>query len=169
MADTALRMTGTLDPRSDWDASRCPIAGTLDIVGNRSSFLVMREAFYGTTRFDDFVERAGISEAIAAARLKSLVEEGLLERIRYQEPGRRGRFEYHLTEAGVDFFPVLASMMVWMKRWRGGANVDIQHRDCGAPVEAQLRCTDGHDVTVSDIDLVANGSIPRAKSAATAH
>ena len=64
------------------------------MVSTRSAFLILREAFYGTTRFDDFAERVGISEPVAAARLRELVDEGLLEREDYREPGQRTRQRY---------------------------------------------------------------------------
>ena len=70
------RLTGPLDPRAAWTASECSLARALDVVSTRSAFLLLREAFYGTTRFDDFAERAGISEPVAAARLRELVDGG---------------------------------------------------------------------------------------------
>src|SRR5919206_4622877 len=105
--DHALRMTGALEPRGAWTADRCTIAKSLDVLTTRSAFLILREAFYGTARFDDFARRAGISEPVTAARLRELVDEGLLEREDYREPGQRTRKSYKLTEKGADFLPVL--------------------------------------------------------------
>ena len=79
-----VRLTGDLDPRAGWKAERCTIAKAIDVVSTRSAILILREAFYGTTRFDDFAERVGISEPVAAARLRELVDEGLLEREDYR-------------------------------------------------------------------------------------
>ena len=62
--ETTLRLTGSMEPRSSWKATRCTIAKALDVVSTRSAFLILREAFYGTTRFDDFAERVGISEPV---------------------------------------------------------------------------------------------------------
>ena len=87
------------------------------MVGTRSAFLLLREAFYGTSRFDDFAGRVGISQPVAAARLRELVEDGLLAREPYQEPGQRTRMQYRLTEKGTEFFPVLAALMEWGNRW----------------------------------------------------
>ena len=115
--DTALRLTGTLEPRDSWTADRCTIARALDVVSTRSAFLILREAFYGTSRFDDFAERAQISEPVAAARLRELVDEGLLEREDYREPGQRTRQRYKLTDKGTDLFPALAALMQWGNRW----------------------------------------------------
>src|SRR5260370_22997261 len=96
MAST-VQLTGPLDPRGGWTAERCSIARALDVVGPRSAFLILREAFYGTTRFDDFAARVGISEPVAAARLRELVDEGLLEREAYREPRQPTRQRYRLT------------------------------------------------------------------------
>lgn len=150
-----LRMTGPLDPRDAWTADRCTIAKALDVVSTRSAFLILREAFYGTTRFDDFAERARISEPVAAARLRELVENGLLEREDYRDPGQRTRQRYRLTAKGADLFPALAALMQWGDRWlddRGGP-VELRHRDCGEPVSVQLRCAAGHTVGSEELDL----------------
>ena len=114
---STVRFTGALEPRSGWKAERCTIAKALEVVSTRSALLIMREAFYGTTRFDDFAERVGISEPVAAARLRELVEEGLLEREDYREPGQRTRQQYRLTPKGADLFPVLVALMQWGDRW----------------------------------------------------
>ncbi|MBV9684595.1 MAG: helix-turn-helix transcriptional regulator [Solirubrobacterales bacterium] len=152
---SALRMTGQLDPRGAWTAERCTIAKALEAVSTRSALLIMREAFYGTTRFDDFAERVGLSEPATAARLRELVDEGLLEREDYREPGQRTRRQYRLTPKGADLFPVLAALMQWGDRWlddRGGP-VELLHRDCGEAVSVSLRCAAGHDVDSGEIDL----------------
>jgi DNA-binding HxlR family transcriptional regulator len=154
--DTALRLTGTLEPRDSWSADRCTIAKALDVVSTRSAFLILREAFYGTTRFDDFAERAQISEPVAAARLRELVDQGLLEREDYREPGQRTRQHYRLTDKGTDLFPALAALMQWGNRWlddRGGP-VELRHTDDGEPVEVELRCAAGHRVGPGQLDLV---------------
>ena len=150
-----IHLAGTLDPRDSWEAASCPIAAALGVVGARSAFLILREAFYGTTRFDDFAKRAGISEPVAAARLAELVEEGLLTRERYQDPGKRARMEYRLTDKGSDFLPVLTGLMQWGDKWSSAARVEMQHRGCGEIVHAELRCGKGHPLDASDIELVA--------------
>jgi DNA-binding HxlR family transcriptional regulator len=155
--DHALRMTGRLEPRDAWSADRCTIAKSLDVITTRSAFLLLREAFYGTTRFDDFAQRVGISEPVTAARLRELVEHGLLEREDYRAPGQRTRQRYRLTEKGADLFPALAALMQWGDRWldeRGGP-VELRHRDCDEPVAVELRCAAGHPVSPDELDLVA--------------
>jgi DNA-binding HxlR family transcriptional regulator len=153
----ALHMTGRLDPRGGWTAENCPIDKALQVIPTRSAFLILREAFYGTTRFDDFAERVGISEPVTAARLKELVESGLLEREDYREPGQRTRQRYRLTEKGADLFPALVALMQWGSRWisEGGSRVELRHHDCGARVGVELRCEEGHGVTPDDIDLTS--------------
>jgi DNA-binding HxlR family transcriptional regulator len=159
--DTTLRMTGALDPREAWSAGdRCSIGRALDVVGTRSAFLILREAFYGTTRFDDFAERVGISEPATAARLRELVDEGLLEREDYREPGQRTRQRYRLTPKGTDLFPALVALMQWGDRWlasRGGP-VELVHRDCGERTGVELRCAAGHRVEAGELDLAPGRS-----------
>jgi DNA-binding HxlR family transcriptional regulator len=153
MTERTLTMTGALDPRGGWEAKRCPIAKALTVVGTRSAFVLLREAFYGTTRFDDFAERAALSEAVTAARLRELTEAGLLDRRPYRQSGQRTRYEYQLTEMGADLFPALAALFQWGDRWLAPAGVELRHHDCGGAVHAELRCADGHQVAVSDLDL----------------
>lgn len=148
-------MTGALDPRGRWTASLCSVARALEVVSSRSALLILREAFYGTTKFDDFAERVGISEPVAAARLRELVDDGLLEREPYREPGQRTRMAYRLTSKGADLFPVLVALMQWGDRWLApaGPPVVLRHRECGETVGAEVRCAAGHQVRPADLDL----------------
>jgi DNA-binding HxlR family transcriptional regulator len=151
----ALRMTGTLEPRGAWSADGCTIAKALEIIPTRSAFLILREAFYGTSRFDDFAERVGISEPVTAERLRELVDQGLLEREDYREPGQRTRQRYRLTDKGAELFPALVALMQWGDKWldeRGGP-VELRHRGCGEPVAVELRCAAGHQVDSDELDL----------------
>jgi DNA-binding HxlR family transcriptional regulator len=160
MSTAAVRLTGELDPREGWKAERCTIAKALEVVSTRSALLILREAFYGTTRFDDFAERVGISEPVAAARLRELVDQDLLEREDYREPGQRTRQQYRLTEKGADLFPVLVALMQWGNRWlddRGGP-IELLHRDCGETVGLELRCAAGHEVDTGEIDVARRRS-----------
>jgi DNA-binding HxlR family transcriptional regulator len=150
-----VRLTGVLDPREGWRAERCTIAKAVDVLSTRSAMLILREAFYGTTRFDEFAERVGISEPVTAARLRELVDEGLLEREDYREPGQRTRQQYRLTEKGAELFPVLVALMQWGDRWldeRGGP-LELLHRDCGETVGVEVRCAAGHRVETGEIDV----------------
>jgi DNA-binding HxlR family transcriptional regulator len=169
--DHSVRMTSTLDPRDAWTAEGCTIAKALDVIPTRSAFLILREAFYGTTRFDDFAERVGISEPVTAARLRELVENGLLEREDYREPGQRTRQRYRLTPKGADLFPALVALMQWGNRWlddRGGP-VQLRHRDCGEEVSVELRCAAGHDVSAEVVDLAPHDARHATHDAAAMH
>ena len=131
----AATLSGTLADRSAWRADRCPIGKALQVVGTRSAMLIMREAYYGTTRFDDFAERVGITEAVAAARLRELSEAGLLERHPYQEPGQRTRYEYRLAGKGLDLMPVVLGLFEWGAKHvspGGRPPVELTHSACGS-------------------------------------
>src|SRR5690349_16454993 len=89
----------------------CSIASTLDVIGERWSLLVVRDAFRGATRFSDFARRLGAPPDVLSDRLRTLVDAGILEKRPYREPGHRTRDGYHLTPAGRDLLPVLAALM----------------------------------------------------------
>jgi len=156
-AAAEIHMTGRLSPRSSWPApgEHCPIARTFETVGTKSALVILREAFYGATRFEEFVERTGLSEPVVAARLRELGDEGLLDKVPYREPGQRTRNGYSLTEKGSDLLPVLVAMMRWGDRWLfpDGARVEVTHSGCGSPVHAELRCEAGHAVAQDELDL----------------
>jgi len=165
----ALAMTGSLDPRGGWEADSCSIARTLEVLSTRSAFLILREAFYGATRFDDFAQRVGITPAVTAKRLRELVDHGLLEYADYREPGQRTRRGYRLTARGADLFPALAALMQWGDRWLSddGGPVELRHRDCGQPVDVHLLCSAGHEVTVEDLELARKRRGPAPSGSAT--
>jgi len=154
--ESAVRMAGTLGPRAGWRAERCSIAAALEVIGARSSFLILREAFYGTSRFDDFARRAGISEPVTAARLRELVAHGLLEREPYREPGQLTRERYRLTRMGIELFPALAALLQWGDRWlEGVGGVELRHQECGERAGIELRCDAGHTVGPGELELAA--------------
>jgi DNA-binding HxlR family transcriptional regulator len=101
--------------RTRFDDAPCPIARTTDLIGDWWTPLVMREAFRDARRFGDFVEALDIPRAVLAARLDRLVDEGMLERVPYQQ--RPPRFEYRLTDKGRAFGDVLAAMWRWGSDW----------------------------------------------------
>jgi DNA-binding HxlR family transcriptional regulator len=153
-------LQGTLADRDAWSAvGECPIERTMALLGTKSAMLIMREAYYGTTRFDDFWRRVGVTRAAAAARLSELVAAGLLERRPYREPGQRSREEYVLTDAGLDFMPVVWAMFEWGQRHLPRPTpLRLTHRDCGADATVTIRCADGHDVPADElvVQLVTN-------------
>ena len=148
-------LQGTLVDRDAWSAvGECPIEKTMALLGTKSAMLIMREAYYGTTRFDDFWRRIGVTKAAVAARLSDLVEAGLLERRPYREPGQRSRDEYVLTDAGLDFMPVIWAMFEWGQRHLPHPTpLRMIHNDCGADATVTIRCADGHDVPADELAI----------------
>jgi DNA-binding HxlR family transcriptional regulator len=125
--------------RTRFDEWPCPIARTTDLVGDWWTPLVMREAFYGCRRFEQFQERLQVNRATLSARLIRLVDDGLLEKRQYDE--RPVRFEYVLTDKGRAFWDVLAAMWRWGEDWLfepGEQNVRQVRRDTGEPIRYQV-------------------------------
>ena len=133
---------------STWDRSRCSVAGTLAVVGEKWSLLVLREAFLGIRRFADFQRILGAPRAVLTDRLATLVEQELLVRVPYQAEGERQRHEYRLTAKGLDLYPTLVALMEWGDRYLAGdgpAPLELRHRgDCDAAVHLALTCDAGH-------------------------
>jgi DNA-binding HxlR family transcriptional regulator len=135
----------------------CSVAQTLEIIGEWWTLLILRDCFLGVRRFDDFVERLGISRNVLTARLDTLVEAGVLERRPYDEA--RGRFDYVLTEKGRALWPVLTTIRQWGDEWILGAGhepVLLEHRDHGHATTAQLTC----DVCGEALDVRSVRAIP---------
>lgn len=148
-------LQGVLADRDSWSAvGHCPIEKTMALIGAKSAMLIMREAYYGTTRFDDFARRVGITKAATSARLSELVELGLLRRQPYREPGQRSRDEYVLTDAGIDFMPVVWAMFEWGRRHLPGHNrLRLTHLGCGAEATVEIRCAQGHLVPPDELGV----------------
>ncbi|WP_347603309.1 helix-turn-helix domain-containing protein [Acrocarpospora sp. B8E8] len=141
-------MDGVTD-RSAYRLDNCSIERTLAVLGEKWTFLVLREAFNGVRRFADLQANTGAPRQVLSARLTRLVEEDLLRKVPYQEPGQRQRDEYRLTQKGVDLYPILVSLMHWGDRYVSdpeGPPVLLTHRGCGALIEQHMRCTQGHEV-----------------------
>ena len=147
-------LQGPLTDRDKWSAvGQCPIEKTMAIAGTKSAMLIMREAYYGTTRFDDFARRVGITKAATSARLSELVEAGMLTKQPYQEPGKRSRDEYVLTEAGTEFMPVVWAMFEWGRKHLDDSRLRLTHLDCGADAHVEIRCTEGHEVPPEELGM----------------
>ncbi|MGE2716534.1 winged helix-turn-helix transcriptional regulator [Mycolicibacterium litorale] len=147
-------LQGPLTDRDAWSAvGQCPIEKTMSLLGTKTAMLLMREAFYGTTRFDDFWRRVGVTKAAAAARLSELVDAGLLERRPYQEPGQRRRDEYVLTDAGRDFMPVVWALFEWGRRHVDDSRLRLTHLGCGEEATVEIRCAAGHHVPADELGM----------------
>lgn len=118
----------------------CSVARTLQIIGDRWSFLVIREFFYGVRRFDEFQARLGIATNILADRLQRLTEEGVITKRQYQE--RPLRFEYIMTEMGLDLYGSMLVMMRWGDKWLSGGKppLTLRHSNCDHDFHASVVC-----------------------------
>jgi DNA-binding HxlR family transcriptional regulator len=128
-------------PRT-YEDQNCSIARSLEVLGDRWTILVMRGAFMRVRRFEDFQRDLGIARNVLTDRLSRLVEEGILERVRYQD--RPARFEYRLTEKGIDLWPMMMALLQWGDRYypaEGGRPRIVRHRDCGGEVTRHLTCS----------------------------
>jgi DNA-binding HxlR family transcriptional regulator len=119
----------------------CSVARALSVVGDRWTLVVLRECFQRTRRFDDFQRNTGAPRPILADRLRHLVEEGVLSREPYGN--HPDRFEYRLTEKGLDLYPVIVGLLTWGDRWMDdgdGPPVDLRHKHCGEIAHPELAC-----------------------------
>ena len=150
--------------RTRFSSWPCSVARTVDLLGDWWTPLVLREAFYGVRRFDDFQRRLAIGRNILTERLKRLVDEGLFERVPYQD--RPVRHEYVLTPKGRDFFPVLVAMMRWGDRWLWadeGPPVQLRHTRCDHDMHAEVVCSHcGDPLDVRDVRAVPGPGFERA-------
>jgi DNA-binding HxlR family transcriptional regulator len=143
----------------DFDTEKCSVQRTLAVIGEKWTMLVIRDAANGVHRFDDFRRHVGLSEAVLADRLRTLVAEGLFETREYQEPGQRRRHEYRLSAKGWDLFPVLIALMQFGDKYladEGDDGWQVRHKECGHPVRAEVRCVHDHELlTPRDTEVVA--------------
>jgi DNA-binding HxlR family transcriptional regulator len=125
----------------------CPVQRTLDVVGEKWTLLILRDAVNGVRRFDDFHRHIGLSEAVLSDRLRKLIAAGVMRTVPYREPGSRSRNEYRLTRKGWDLWPVLVALRQWGEAHEGnpeGPVMDIRHSECGAPVRVVVECAGEH-------------------------
>jgi DNA-binding HxlR family transcriptional regulator len=125
---------------STYSGQNCSIAKSLELLGERWTLLVIREAFLGTRRFEAFLERLDVARNILSARLQRLVDEGVLEKVAYQE--RPARYEYRLTQKGTDLWPIIVSLLQYGDRYYApdGPPVVLRHRECGGEVDSHRMC-----------------------------
>jgi len=142
-------MSPPTPPALAWSTENCTVGRTMAILGERWTFVVLREVFNGVRRFDDICRHSGIPRQVLSNRLALLVEQDILRREPYRDPGERARHEYRLTEKGFDLYPVLVAVAEWGDRYLvdpEGTPVEFTHRDCGARVHPVLECDAGHRV-----------------------
>lgn len=132
---------------------RCPIAGALELIGDRWVFLLIRDLAMGLRRYDEFRESLGIPDATLAARLKQLIENGLAERVRYQD--RPPRDEYRLTAKGRDLWKVNTALREWGDRWDATG--------FGAPTVETIDRVTGRKLVLALVDPETGTVVPRER------
>ncbi len=137
----------------------CSIARTLDIVGEKWALLAVREVFLGNRTFDEMARRTGAPRDTLAARLRTLTGAGILERRQYCE--HPARFEYHLTGAGRDLYPIIVTLMRWGDEHLAGDDGPplVLRHSCGHQMVAQVVCEAcGEPLEARDTTPVATAS-----------
>lgn len=131
----------------------CSILRPLALLGDRWTLVVLRQAFAGVRRFEDFQSSLGISRSMLTERLSRLVDAGVLSRQAYRD-ARRTRHEYRLTDKGLDLYPVLMALRAWGDKYLApdGPFVEYRHRSCGGTIAVHLQCDEcGDAVTARDV------------------
>jgi len=135
---------------------QCSVARALEVVGERWTILILRDAFLGVRRFDDFQRSLGIARNVLNTRLQRLVEAGLLERRLYQE--RPERHEYRLTDMGVELWPAVVALMQWGDKHLAGPTgppLRLEHRGCGGTITDRRTCAGcGAELSARDVRAV---------------
>ncbi len=148
----------------DLAAEPCSILRPLSLLGDRWTLVVLRQAFAGVRRFEDFQASLGVSRAVLAERLRRLVDCGVLERRAYRDT-QRTRHEYRLTTKGLDLYPVLMALRAWGDKYLApdGEFVIYRHRQCGGRTDVHLMCDEcGADMTAHEIEPVPGPGLETA-------
>jgi DNA-binding HxlR family transcriptional regulator len=158
-------LTCSLMERTNYQASNCSIGRTLQVVGEKWTLLIIRESFYGATRFEQFHRVLQCPRNLLSERLTLLVDEGILERSEYREPGSRARKEYRLTDTGRELAHIMLALQQWGDRHKAdpeGPPVVARHAGCGRDVHVTFVCDKGHIVTEpDDVEMVDGpGALP---------
>ena len=146
--------------RSDWSGMACPIARSLDVVGDPWLMLILRDSLMGVRRYEDYRRSLGIADNILSKRLATMVDAGLLTKAPYKEKGRT-RHEYRLTEAGAELLPVAHALLLWGEKHTDGpqaAPLQIRHEPCGRVSRSADRCDScGEPLTPETVTWVRRG------------
>ncbi|MFC7265026.1 winged helix-turn-helix transcriptional regulator [Streptomyces lutosisoli] len=138
----------------DYATQECSIARALEVVGERWTLLVIRDALYGVRRYNDFLGHLGIPRAVLAARLQTLTAEGILEKRRYQESPPRD--EYVITDRGIALWPTVRSLGLWGREHFSETQLRVfRHATCGTELGPYGECSVcGTVVPVPDVEMV---------------
>ena len=146
--------------------SSCSVSRSLSVLGERWTLLILRLAFEGETRFESFRNNLGVAPDVLTDRLNTLVENGIMTKQSYQEPGSRARYEYHLTPAGRELHVIVAGLQQWGDDhlpWKGGPTVVRQMHETAAPVRVAFVDGSGYEVPLEQVDAVRTASYPRKR------
>lgn len=146
-----------MENRENWQLSPDGVERALAHLMPRSAGAVIREAFYGARRFDEFLRRTSLTRSVLSAQLEKLVDAEMLTKVPYKVTGQRMREQYILTARGRDMGVALIALLDWSHHWlpeTGLPYLEPQHLECGAPVHTVLRCEAGHDL----LDIVEIGA-----------
>ncbi|MFF7096893.1 winged helix-turn-helix transcriptional regulator [Streptomyces rubradiris] len=146
----------------DYATQECSIARALEVVGERWTLLVVRDAIYGVRRYNDFLVHLGIPRAVLSDRLRTLTEQGILEKRRYQETPPRD--EYVVTERGTALWPALRALSQWGREHADAGRLrSFRHADCGGDIGPYGTCADcGTPVPVADIVMLPGPELDTA-------
>ncbi len=138
------------------ESRNCSVARALEIIGDRWIFLIIREAFFGIKTYEELQKNLKIATNILSSRLKTLVLNGIFERIKNPDDGRR--FVYKLTKKGFDLYPITLSLMNWGDQWladEGGAPLLLYHQKCGHRLEPVMNCAHcGETIQARDVTYI---------------
>jgi DNA-binding HxlR family transcriptional regulator len=147
----------------DYGGAACSLARTLEVLGERWTLLIIRDAFYGARRFNDFVDHLGVPRSVLTTRLGSLVEEGVLRRT---APDARGYAEYELTDKGLQLWPMILGLMTWGDEHyaEDGPPRIFEHVDDGGRVRLDGSCTScGRHIPPADVRVAPGPGLASAE------
>ena len=152
--------------RTSFETMNCSVAQCLEVVGEWWSLLILRDVFMGVRRFDDMQARLGISRNVLTQRLRALMDAGVLFRVPYQD--KPPRYEYRLTEKGIDLWHVVTAMRQWGDKWAApaGPPVEIEHKACGHRIDVVPTCSAcGEPIGARDVRAVSGPGASREDGA----
>lgn len=153
--------------RTDLSSRTCTLARATALVGDAWTFMILRELFLGNRRFDDVLRQSGMSSHLLSQRLKKLEAEGVIRRQAYSD--RPPRYEYLLTDMGLELWPVIVAMKQWGDRWLGDGRrpFDIVHKACGRATEPRMACSEcGEPMGARDAEVRLSKTLDRERRSA---
>jgi len=143
----------------------CSVARTLSVIGDRWTLLILRDAFLGVRRFEDFQSASGVTRHVLVDRLRKLEHHKILRRIKYQE--HPPRLEYRLTDKGTDLYAVVVSMTRWGDKYmsdKKGVPLELVHKDCGHVMSPELVCSECDErIAARDVRTRPGPALKRAR------